>query len=350
MFVRELVAIRPAAMPWKDNLRLVAPVLLALAVFTAMGSFLTGLLVGLGAYIVLFGAGQPGRRRLRTFVVVSVIMLASITCGMLASGSVGLITLAYVLAAVVTVVASIVVDIGAPGPFFFPLMVGGGALLGGSGMSVGQVVPFIVLGNVLAIAFGMADLLYDPYGSERRAVAAARSAVDDLQDAVSSGDSERSGDSDDQDGPEITEVLDGQLSSAAQGIHRAWETVLDGFDRPHNERTRSIQKDLLDAHHRYRELYWEVVGRALPGTSPDARGGASEPVDADVTSSGQVADFVPDEPDDPRRTALGEPSLGYRLATQLRWPSLILITLVRVCCAVVLAGVYSATLGDPHPF
>lgn len=337
--VRELIEVRPGSMPWRDNLRLVAPVFVALIGFTVAGELLDGLLVALGAYIVLFGAGQPGRRRLRTFLVVAALMLASITCGVAAAGSLTLTTLGYVGVAAVAVVASIVVDIGPPGPYFFPLMLGGGTLLGaGAGAGLADIVPYIALGNALAIAFAMADLLYDPYGSERRAVAAAAAAVDALDDVCTAS----SGSSGDGGAIRADRTIDNQLSRAATAVYQAWATVLNGFgEHARDEASARIETDLLDTHARYRQCYLHIVEDALGGEAN---------LDAPAASAGRLAQSAPDAIDDVRSTALGEPSLAYRFKTQLRWPSRTLITLVRVVAAVVLADAITAVIGDRHPF
>jgi hypothetical protein len=55
-------------MGWKDNRHLVAPVFVEFVGFTALDRFVDGVLVALGAYIVLFDAGQPGPRRPLRFI------------------------------------------------------------------------------------------------------------------------------------------------------------------------------------------------------------------------------------------------------------------------------------------
>lgn len=130
---RDLLEVRPATMPWTNNLRLVAPVFTALVGFTAAGNSLDGILVALGAYIALFGAGQPGRRRLKTFGMMSALMLAPIGCGAAVADSAAMTTVGYAGLALIPLPASVVVDLGPPGPYFLALMVGRGALPGASG-------------------------------------------------------------------------------------------------------------------------------------------------------------------------------------------------------------------------
>ncbi|HEX6794141.1 MAG TPA: hypothetical protein VF304_09850 [Casimicrobiaceae bacterium] len=65
---RDLVALKPAPIPLLDSVRLTAPAVVALVGLAAAGRFVLGLVAALGAYIVLFGAGQSGRRRAKVYV------------------------------------------------------------------------------------------------------------------------------------------------------------------------------------------------------------------------------------------------------------------------------------------
>ena len=74
-------------MSWRTTLFLVAPVWCGLIACTAAGAPLAGLLVALGAYIVLFGGGQPVWPRLRAYAIASVGLLVTVALGMVVAHS-----------------------------------------------------------------------------------------------------------------------------------------------------------------------------------------------------------------------------------------------------------------------
>lgn len=323
-----LIAVGPPLMGRLVNARLVAPVWLALIGFSIAGRFLDGLLVALGAYIVLFGAGQPGKRRFFTFVTCAGLLLVAITCGVLAAGHAGYLVVSYLGLTAVALIADIVFPLGPPGPYFFVLMVGGGTLLGSSGISLAHMLPLLALGSAAATVFSLADLLHDRYGAEKRAVAAAESAVQTLREAVTSL----------QDGSHQTspiEVIDDQLAPAARGVHQAWTTLLAGGGS--DERATRIEGHLRQVHAEYQSLYLTTMRYAHGHETddPEAQG---------------VAAATPKTVEDPRRTALGRPGLGHQLRTALHWPSPTLVTAARASAAVVAATLISGLVGDRHPF
>ncbi|GEM_PF-4719220 len=129
-FAKALVTFRPPLMSWRTTLFLVAPVWFGLIFFTAIGQPIHGLLVALGAYIVLIGGGMPWKPRLRAYVIAAVGLVVSVVVGMMNADSLLHTWEAYLAVALVAVVASLWLDPGPPGPYFFVLMVGGGLLLG----------------------------------------------------------------------------------------------------------------------------------------------------------------------------------------------------------------------------
>lgn len=134
--------------------------------FTSLGRPLEGLLVALGAYIVLFGGGQPLRARLRAYTIAGLGLLGSVALGMAAGGSALLTWLAYLGSAVLAVLVTRRVDPGPPGPYFFVLMVGGGTLLGGVGLGIPLTLLFLALGSALAMLMGGLDALLDRHAAD----------------------------------------------------------------------------------------------------------------------------------------------------------------------------------------
>lgn len=160
-FLRALVTFRPPLMSRRTTLLLVSPVWFGFIVFTALGRPLEGLLVALGAYIVLFGGGQPLRARLRAYAIAALGLLGAVALGMAAGGSALLTWLAYLGSAVLAVLVTRRLDPGPPGPYFFVLMVGGGTLLGGVGLGIPLTLVLLALGSALAMLMGGLDALLD---------------------------------------------------------------------------------------------------------------------------------------------------------------------------------------------
>lgn len=158
-FAKALVTFRPPLMSWRTTLFLVAPVWFGLIFFTAIGQPIHGLLVALGAYIVLFGGGMPWKPRLRAYVIAAVGLVVSVVVGMMNADSLLHTWEAYLAVALVAVVASLWLDPGPPGPYFFVLMVGGGLLLGPAGVEVSTTAGYLSLGALLAMIMGTLDAL-----------------------------------------------------------------------------------------------------------------------------------------------------------------------------------------------
>lgn len=146
-------------MSWRTTLFLVAPVWSGLIACTAAGAPLAGLLVALGAYIVLFGGGQPVWPRLRAYAIAAVGLLVTVALGMVVAHSPLLTWASYLATAVVAVASARWIDPGPPGAYFFVLMVGGGTLLAGSGLSVPVTLAYLALGSALAMLAGSLDAL-----------------------------------------------------------------------------------------------------------------------------------------------------------------------------------------------
>ena len=326
---RDILAMRPPTMNWQNNLRLLAPVLLALVGFSLAGQFINGLLVALGAYIVLFGGGQPGRLRLKVYLIASGFMLASTSLGVLAAGAFPLTILAYLLVALAAVAADVVLELGSPGPYFFVLMVGAGYTLAQGGVPLEAILPYMAIGNGLAIIFAMADVLYDRYGVERRTIADADRAVKALEHAVEPAANDR-------------QEIESRLADAATAIHRAWSAFIAGAGQADNPKARAVEQELRQVHRTYRALYLSIVERRLlPGSATSPSPGATAEIPDRMEPIGS---------NDVRHSAVGEPSVGYRLDTEMTWPSVTLITLVRIGVGLVLATTITRLLGDQHSF
>lgn len=158
-WARDLLRIKPPLMPVRTTLLLVAPVWLAFIAFTALDQPIRGLLVALGAYIVLFGGGQPLRPRLRSYLIAAIGLLAAVTLGLLVGGHPLLTWLAYLASAVAAVLICRRLDPGPPGPYFFVLMVGGGTLLTATGIDLPLILLHLAGGSLLAMIAGSIDAL-----------------------------------------------------------------------------------------------------------------------------------------------------------------------------------------------
>ena len=325
---RELFAMRPPLMSWQDNLRLIAPVYLALIGFSMAGQFIHGLIVALGGYIVLFGGGQAARLRLKVYLAVSALMLLAVTLGVLSAASFPLTVLTYLAVALAAVIVNILLGLGPPGPYFFVLMVSGGATLAQGGMRLGTILLYVALGNALAILFAMADVVYDRYRAERRAIAAAADAVQALARAV-------------EPAAGAGTKIDAPLAAAAAAVHRAWSAFMAGAGQDDNAAARRVEHELHKVQRRYRALYVDIAERHLLAADGDPY------VYQGSSGLGQTTDAGDG---DTRRSAVGEPSLRYRLAAELSWPSMTWITLMRVGTALVIATGITHWARDQHPF
>jgi hypothetical protein len=161
--IRDLTAVRPSLMSARTTALLLAPVWAGLLVGAIVRRPLDGLLVALGAYIVLFGGGQPGRARLRIHLFATAGLLTCIALGMSVVGSAWSVLLAYAgVALIAAVLTAKWFDPGPPGPYFFVLMVGAGTLLTPVG-NPARVVPVVAVGCVLAIAVAQVDSRLEKY-------------------------------------------------------------------------------------------------------------------------------------------------------------------------------------------
>ncbi|WP_095205197.1 FUSC family protein [Mesorhizobium carmichaelinearum] len=286
--LREFFRLKPASTGRLDTLRTTAPVFLALIGFSVAGKFLEGLLVALGAYIGLFGAGQPARQRLTTFVWATGLMLGAISLGALVASS-----------------------------FWLPLA---------------DLLPYLALGNVLAAVFGMADLAFDRYRPEREAIAAANAAVAGLRAEVQATPSKS---------PtlELRTGLDQRLGRTAAAISKAWDTALGGLSDATVEAAAILQASLVQIHQEYQQLYLHAVGLEQPRGSGGSADGAFPYSRIELPASLTDA-----------RSAFGAPLLGYRMAQGLTWPSVTLIAFARVALALVLANLAVHFAGSRHPF
>ena len=154
---QSLLTVKPPLMARRTTLLLCAPVWLGLIGGTALGAPIQGVLVALGAYVVLFGAGQPLRPRLRAYAIAAVGLLASVALGMVVAPSLPGTWAAYLATAVLAVAVTRRIDPGPPGAYFFVLMVGGGTLL--TGTSLPATLAAVAAGSLLAMAFGALDAL-----------------------------------------------------------------------------------------------------------------------------------------------------------------------------------------------
>lgn len=297
---------------WPVALRAALAVAIPLTLATLAGHHAWGLMCGTGAFTVLYGAGRPLRSRIRLLVIVAAGLVSAMALGAwVLSGSLLLAIMATALVGAVATFLAQALRLGPPGGFFFVLIVGIGGYLPIHDVSPSSLVLATTTGAVIAIPVAMFDLLLDPLGPERAAVAAASRAVDAFA-AAPPGDARRE-----------------NLSIAAtNAIHDAWNTLWDGgspsLDEVSSDRDRvraDLATDLLVVQQRYSQ-------QLLPGhhSNPDLIG-------------------------DSTTAPLGRPPLRRMVRRALRWPTAALQAALRVATGIAAAGAVAGLLvGSSHMY
>lgn len=316
-----VLAVNKAAGRWPFALRAAVAVAGPVLVATLLGQPRLGLMTGLGAFTVLYGAGAAGRHR--------AILLPTVGLGLIAAASLGALThtnawLNVVAMAWVAVVASLlagILKIGPPGAYFFVLVCGVAGYMTAHGQPGWLVIAMTAVGAVVAAGVGLIDLLWAPYGAERKAVSAADAAMRGF------------------------ETADGDLSEpralASQSLHHAWTTVRDA-GRP-GSKLAPIVAELAGLQARYERRSAQVSG-SLAGFDVHPWGateGEEAPDDSALTGVDR---------EQLRDSSLGRPDPGYLLRRGVTWPSEALLVAARVGIAALVAGTIALILPTAHPY
>ena len=287
---------------WQVALRASIAIGVPLSVATLIGHQDLGLLVGPGAFTVLYGAGRPWRTRLRLLLAVALSLVGCIALGTLTSGSA---VLGIALVVAISVIATVVCQalrVGVPGAFFFVLAAGLGGYLPLHGVPGTTLIATTAIGAGFAVLVAMADVLARPRGPQEDAVARARRAVTD----VLAG--ERAGPGAEQ-----------RSARAVEALHDAWTALAEGADPASSHTAEQIAET--------RELQRQYAGHLLPGEPPHPE------LAAESTGAG-----------------LGRASGMQMLRHGLRWPSNALQAAVRVGTGVLTAGVIASLIGVDHVY
>lgn len=339
---RAALTLNSAASRWPIALKAATTMLVVLGVPTLLGHPGIGMLGSLGTFTVLYGAAAPARFRIR--------LLSLVALGFVVSAIVGALThpwpwleLASLTSTVfVMVVICAALRVGPPGAYFFALVQGVAGLAAGHGNSPVLIVACAAGGALVALAFGMSDLLFDPTRPERRAVEAAEEAMDRFEREI--------------DG----DAMAGERLAVSRALHAAWTSVTDaGSAERFTDRLWAVQARYVAA----------VASRAggelgvdpTPWGSAEGGEGLAEDLDlaGDLDADGQVRAGGEAEPrrlgrarrleaEQIRDTSLGRPSGLALLHRALDWPSEALLTAARAGLATFVAGGIAVAIGNEH--
>ncbi|WP_338747843.1 FUSC family protein [Janibacter alittae] len=289
---------------------------IALRAALAIGLPLTGLtlagfppqqvfLAGLGVFAVLYGAGAPVRRRLRTIPGAGVGLLASLALGIATADHPFLAVSLMALVATVATFLTYSLQIGPPAGFFFALDVGIGNLAASHGADPRTILGIAAVGVLSAIVVGTADLWVGAHGVEKAAVASAEELIEAYIDQTDPSAIARS------------------RRTASAALNRAWTAVTDGGSEDR------FGGRLQRMHSRYAT----AVSRAVGGP------------DDEVT-----AELALYEAASARQVSLGRPRARWSLRQALRWPSEDLLVAIRVLVAGLVAGTIALALDNAHAY
>lgn len=179
-FKRRLITVfgfRPSPRRLPVAIKAAITMALPMSVFLLAGHPELMMACGPGAFTVLYGPASPARFRLKLMGSAGLGFVAAAGLGALTAGNVLLGLAAMVLTAVVATLVCAALKVGPPGAYFFPLVVGIAGYQAAHQVPVALIVGGVAVGAAVAVAVGMADLLLDPRGAERAAIAAARKAI-----------------------------------------------------------------------------------------------------------------------------------------------------------------------------
>lgn len=289
---------------------------IALRAAIAIGLPLTGLtlaglppgqafLAGLGVFAVLYGAGAPVRRRLRTIPAAGVGLLASLALGIATADHPVLAVVLMTLVASIATFLTYSLQIGPPAGFFFALDVGIGNIAASHGADPWTILGLAAVGVSSAILIGTSDLWFGAHGVEEAAVSSAEGLVEAYVAETDPAAIARS------------------RRTASAALNRAWTAVTDGGS---DDR---FGGRLQRMHSRYAAAVSRAVDRP----------------DDEVT-----AELALHEASSARQVSLGRPRAQWSLRQALRWPSEDLLVAIRVLPAGLVAGGIALALDNAHAY
>lgn len=312
--VHPVLAVNRVSGRWPVALKAAIAVAGPVAVTALLGDATIGLMMGLGAFTVLFGPMTAGAFRIRLNAVVAAGLTAAAALGVLTHPWPWLNLLAMAVVAVLSSTVCVALKVGPPGAYFFVLVCGVAGFMAQHGQPGLRVVGLTALGGVVATVVGLLDLTWAPRGPETKALTAARAALERFE---TSDDAEA-------------------RALASQSLHHAWTTLRDGRGAP------ALTADLADLQARYEQRSATLSStdgfEVHPWGSPE---GEERPDDSPL--AGFDAEQL-------RDSSLGRPGPLYLLRRAYAWPSEVLLLGARVGAAALLTGLISLLTPMAHPY
>lgn len=324
---QDLLRFNPARRRWPVALKAAVAMALPLLVTTLLGHPELGLMAGLGAFTVLYGAGAPGRFRIK--------LLSSMAGGFVVCAAAGVfaaaihpVFLLVVLVTLATVAAGLcaTIKIGPPGSYFLVLVAGIASFLVSHGADPLTLIAMTAVGGIVAVAVGMADLIADPHRPEREAVDAAENAITLFERATAASE------------------LRAARAASSSTLHQAWTSFRDGIgDSPVDRRNADLFERIGILQTRYTRRSAELSARttgaeANPWGNPEGQE-VEEPVLDPEFEAEQLRD-----------SSLGRPDSAYLIRQAIRWPSEIGLIAMRVAVAAMVSGSLALLLGFDHTY
>ena len=271
-------------------------------------------MMGIGAFAVLYGPATAGAFRLRLAAATASGLALSAALGVATHSIAWLNLLAMAVVAVVAASLCLALKVGPPGAYFFVLVCGVAGYMAQHGQPPLTIVGLTAAGGMVAVATSMLDLLWSPHGPERRAIEAARRALESFEKSD-----------------------DGEARAlASQSLHHAWTTLRDGRGPA------QFLEDLADLQRRYEQRSAALASglgfEVHPWGSPEG-----EEADDDSALTGVDTEQL-------RDSSLGRPGPQYLLRRALSWPSETLLVAQRVGVAALLCGVIALLTPMAHPY
>lgn len=302
---RPLVSFAPGPSRRWVALRTALAIALPLIGLTAAGYPRISFLAGLGAFAVLYGAGTPVRRRVRTVSLAGAGLLASLVLGALTAGHPVVAIVGMALVGTLATFVTYALQVGPPAGFFFALDLGIANIAVDNGLDPSTLLGVAAIGVVSAIVVGTSDAWFGAHGIEAAAVEEAKSLVE----RYVREDDPRS--------------LARARRAASVALNQAWTAVTDG----HSE-------DVFGGRlQRVHSRYASAVSRGVDSG------------DAEVT-----AELALVEASRARQISLGRPRSWWSIRQALRWPSEDLLVAARVAAAILLAGGIALLLDNAHAY
>ncbi|MDO5684090.1 MAG: FUSC family protein [Propionibacteriaceae bacterium] len=327
MPARDLFRFHPARRRWPTALKAAAAISIPLLVTTLMGHPAWGLMAGLGAFAVLYGADTPGRFRIKLLSAMAGGFVLSVTAGVVAAAihPAALLALLVVLAALAAGLF-VTLKIGPPGSYFLVLVCGAGAYLVSQGVAPGRLIAMTAIGGAVAVIVGMADLIGDPHRPEREAVDLAEQAIAQFEEASEPG------------------VLRTARAAASASLHLAWTSFRDGIgEQPIDQRNADLFERIGILQTRYTRRSAELTGVTT--------GAEAQPWGSAEGDQVETPTLDPEfEAEQLRDSSLGRPEAAYLIQQALRWPSEIRLIALRVGLAALLTGIVALVFGFDHSY